>query len=687
MLEKGKKISDYVLVEKIGHGGFGDVWLAEKRTPLSVSTFALKFFRPAEINQNEIETVQREIEVWQKISGLPNIISVIEADYVEDYIYIVSEFADGGSLQKWLAANGGKAQSIEQAVTIILEILNGLDYLHRTGFIHRDIKPANILIRKGTFCLADFGVTREIKTHSITQHTAGTYNYMPPEAFNKSPTVSPATDIWAVAVIFQELLTGRLPFAQTEIPSLMYAILHEEPDEMPGNIPSSLKLIVKNALHKNREDRYASAREMIDALKQARIETAEIAALEIEEKPVEIIAEEPKKEIPADTIYDDSFAVTTHVPENRQSFAPIEKSKSTSPAEKSPYQTVVVSSSSPKKLKRNKLLVAGIAGVLLFAVGAFFITAKYFTVSAADYFERGLTCAAQEDYECAVSNYGKAIENQPKYEEAYRHRAAVHYVTGNFAQAIPDYNRAIELNANDAGNFYGRGTAFLNSGDFNRAVDDFTKAIALKPQDAKYIYSRGLAFFRKNEFEKAVADYDKAIELDPNYAEAFNNRGNALDEQGKNNQAIADYTKAIKLDENFALAYGNRGTSYARKGEYNRALEDLNKSLKINPDLATSYFNRANIYYLKKNIEKALEDYDKFIETNPNNSLAFSNRAAIYVNKGNYAQAIEDYNRAVELNPQDAQNYYNRALVFEKLGNKEKAQSDRQKYNDLSLKR
>ena len=682
MLEKGRKIGEYILVEKIGHGGFGDVWLAEKRTPLSVSSFALKFFRPAETNEIEIQNVQREVEVWQKISGLPNVISVIEADYYEGYIYIVSEYADGGSLQKWLAARGGKAQSIEEAVSITLEILNGLDYLHRTGFIHRDIKPANILIRKGTFCLADFGVTKEIKTHSITLHTAGTYNYMPPEAFNKTPSVSPATDIWAVAVIFQELLTGKLPFSQSEIPSLMYSIIHGEPEEMPGNIPSQLKSIVKTALHKRREDRYASAREMIDALKEFQGGTIKSTALPTDE----IIAETTGQPIISDTIVDESFSRTNFALKNEKSEQdlPFALPKHALPVNNLIFETIVAPKS--RKTKRNNLVVAA-AALLIAAGGVFFIATNLFSTDAAEFFERGLNCAAKQDYECSINNYGKAIEIKPDYVEAYKHRAVIHYTNGDFQKAIPDYNRAIELNPNDAGSFYGRGTAFSNSGDYDRAIEDYTRAIELNPQEASYVYSRGLAFFNKKEYEKAIEEYDRAIKLNPNYSEAYNNRGNALDEQGKNDGAIKDYTRAIELDENFALAYSNRGTSYARKGNYNRAVEDLNRALEINPDLSTAYFNRANINYLRKDYDQALTDYNRFIELNPSNSLAFSNRAVILGNKGNYAQAIEDFNRAVELNPQDAESYYNRALIYEKIGNKEKAQSDRQRYNDLSLKR
>ena len=677
MLEAGKKIGEYVLIEKIGHGGFGDVWLAEKRTALSISQFALKFFRPAADDAIEIQTVQREVEVWQRISGLPNVIAVIEADFYENYIYIVSEYADGGSLQKWLAANGGKAWKVEQAVQIILEILNGLDYLHRAGFVHRDIKPANILIRKGTFCLADFGVTKEIKTHSVTQHTAGTYNYMPPEAFNKTPTVSPATDIWALAVIFQELLTGKLPFAQTEIPSLMYSIVHDEPDEMPADIPPALKVIVKKALHKRREDRYASAQEMTHALKGYQSGTIEKAAPPVEEKVK--VSEEPKSAIAGDTIIDNSFAETNRVAALEQpSVAPIEKTH---------FQTVTVAASSGRKIKRNNLFVAAIAALLIFAVGVFFIAASFFSTNVSEYLELAGKCAAAEDYECAINNYRKAIELEPDSIEAYKRRAAVYYANGDFALAIPDYDRVIKLAPEDAAGFYGRGAALSNSGDFDRAVEDYTRAIELNPQNANYVFSRGLAFFNRKEYDKAIADYNRAIKLDASYAEAYNNRGNALDEQGNNDAAIKDYTKAIELDENFALAFSNRGTSYARKGNYNRAVEDLTRALELNPDFLIAYLNRANVNYLKKDYERALSDYNRYIEQNSNNALAFSNRGVILGEKKNYAQAIEDFTRAIELNPQDEQSYFNRAVIYEKLGNEEKARNDRQRYNDLRLKR
>lgn len=266
MLEAGKKIGSYILVRKLGSGGFGEVWQAEKHSKLSISNFALKFFRPKEEDKISLEKEKREIGIWQKVSGLPNIISIIEADEFEEYIYVVSEFADGGSLEKQMLENGGKAFPVEYAVTTILEVLSGLNSLHQMSFVHRDIKPANILIRRGVHCLADFGISREMKAHSKSTQTAGTYEYMSPEAFENKP-VTIHSDIWAAGAIMQQLLTGELPFPQKEIPSLIYAILHGEPQKMPDYIPAGLKEIVKKSLEKTPTNRFNSAAEMISALK------------------------------------------------------------------------------------------------------------------------------------------------------------------------------------------------------------------------------------------------------------------------------------------------------------------------------------------------------------------------------------------------------------------------------------
>jgi serine/threonine protein kinase len=267
MLRKGEKIGEYVLLDKVGSGGFGDVWKAEKRTRVDINHFALKFFRPKDDNF-DFDKISKEVSVWKQLRGLPHIISVIELDQFDDYIYVVSDFADGGSLERWLNKNG-KASSADEAVKITLEILTGLDRLHQKGFVHRDIKPDNILITNGSHCLADFGISREIKSHSKATSTAGTLEYMPPEAFAKNASITKQTDIWAVGVILQRLLTGKLPYPQDDQPSLIAAILYSDAEKMPDSVPQAFHPIVEKALQKKREDRFPTAIAMYKAVQAA----------------------------------------------------------------------------------------------------------------------------------------------------------------------------------------------------------------------------------------------------------------------------------------------------------------------------------------------------------------------------------------------------------------------------------
>ncbi len=270
MLERGKNVGGYTLIQYLDSGGFGDVWKAEKRTAFSVTEFALKFFRPKSEGEVDFEKIRKEVGFSQKLSGLPYIISVIEADKFEDYIYIVSEFADGGSLGKYLKNNGGKAPTQQEAIDFTQQILNGLEQMHKQGIVHRDLKPDNVLIKKGVCCLADFGISREMKSHSRgSAGTAGTWEFMPPEAFEKQPSITLHTDIWAVGVILQKLLTGNVPFPQDNIASLMAAILMQNPEEMPSEIPSGLREVVRKALQKDRQNRFQTAEEMREALRDS----------------------------------------------------------------------------------------------------------------------------------------------------------------------------------------------------------------------------------------------------------------------------------------------------------------------------------------------------------------------------------------------------------------------------------
>lgn len=278
MFQPGDTIGSYLLVKRIGEGAFGDVWLAEK-TGLVKTRFALKLPKGNDI---DTQVFGEEAEVWARVSGHTNVVPIIEADthpvkrngidISHEQIVIVSEYLPDGSLQTQLNQNRGKAPTAERAAEIVLGILSGLNYLHtrNPAIIHRDLKPDNVLLQGETPRLTDFGISRALKTASYlqTQRIAGTMPYMAPEAFDGH--FSPRTDIWAAGVVLYQLLGGTLPFPQREMPSLIAAILNDEPPPLPDSVPRRFHYVVSRALEKSPERRYATAdemrRDLLDAL-------------------------------------------------------------------------------------------------------------------------------------------------------------------------------------------------------------------------------------------------------------------------------------------------------------------------------------------------------------------------------------------------------------------------------------
>jgi serine/threonine protein kinase len=278
MFRKDDVIGPYILVHRIGRGGFGEVWLGEK-SGLVTTRFALKLPKDEDIDSAIFD---QEASVWVQASGHTNIVPIIEADVYavkrngtvlkSDQIVIVSEYLQDGSLEQRLQKYKNNVFPTETALEIAQGILAGLKYLHtrQPSIIHRDLKPDNVLLQGETPRLMDFGIARLLKTNSYsrTEHISGTLPYMAPEVFKGHYSVR--TDVWAAGVILYRLLSGCLPFPQPEIASLIWAIANDEPEPLPATVPGNFRIVVYKALKKNPMERYKSADEMRKALLDAK---------------------------------------------------------------------------------------------------------------------------------------------------------------------------------------------------------------------------------------------------------------------------------------------------------------------------------------------------------------------------------------------------------------------------------
>ena len=264
MARPNDKIGPYTLVSKLGQGAFGVVWLAKKQSAIATTQFALKLPRDEDI---DVEAFKQEAAIWLQASGHPNVLPLIDADIYDGQVVIVSEYVNDGSLAGWLKQHGGKASSIATACEILEGVLAGLAHLHERRIIHRDLKPENILLQRDNPRVADFGISRLLRTTSQSTNVSGTLAYMAPEAFDGKR--NERTDIWAVGVIFYQLLGGSLPYDQQDMVSFIGAIMRHDPAPLPESVPEVLRQVVMKALQREPSQRYQSAIEMRQELREA----------------------------------------------------------------------------------------------------------------------------------------------------------------------------------------------------------------------------------------------------------------------------------------------------------------------------------------------------------------------------------------------------------------------------------
>jgi serine/threonine protein kinase len=264
MFHAGQLIGLYKLSRKLGKGGFGEVWLAEKHSEVFTKFTKKVAVKLPHEEQVDFDAIEQEATLWEQASGHSNVLPIIDVHIYDGQVVIVSEYADGGSLADKLKAEG--KLPIKQAVEMSIGILNGLEYLHNKKIIHRDIKPENILLQGDTPRLTDFGISRAMNTSTLSSIVVGTDAYMSPEAFDGKRNVQ--TDIWSVGVVLYQVLKGDLPFPQPHPSERMYAILTKEFEPFLDDIPAELKEIVQKALAKKPIERYQTVGEMREDLRK-----------------------------------------------------------------------------------------------------------------------------------------------------------------------------------------------------------------------------------------------------------------------------------------------------------------------------------------------------------------------------------------------------------------------------------
>jgi eukaryotic-like serine/threonine-protein kinase len=272
----GKAVSHYRVLESLGTGGMGAVYLAEDtRLPRKV---ALKFI--AESGASDPLARERLLREAEAASALdhPSIATIYEVGDFGEHLFIAMAYYPGETLQTRLQRG---ALTADEAAGITEQLAQGVAHAHAAGVVHRDLKPGNIIITTaGQVKILDFGLAKQVGAEGETQSaltghgvTVGTLSYMSPEQARAAGAVDQRTDIWSLGVVLFEMLTGRRPFGGATATAILSSLLT---DPVPAvrslapEAPAELARIVERALVKDPGERTLSAAEIGRAMQTFR---------------------------------------------------------------------------------------------------------------------------------------------------------------------------------------------------------------------------------------------------------------------------------------------------------------------------------------------------------------------------------------------------------------------------------
>ncbi|MGW5384550.1 protein kinase domain-containing protein [Nocardia sp. NPDC003963] len=268
--EVGRWFGPYELRSLLGKGGMGEVY--EAYDTVKDRVVALKLLSDTLGDDPEYQVrFRRESQAAARLAE-PHIIPIHDWGVIDGRLFIDMRLVQGADLRAVLQAGG--PLSPQRAVAVIEQIAAALDAAHEDGLVHRDVKPANILITPADFAyLADFGIARHESDTGVTQAgvAIGSYTYMAPERFDSGPVTARA-DIYSLACVLHECLTGATPFPATSVGVLIRSHLTEPPPRASvqrTGLPAALDDVIAWGMAKDPHERFATAGELAEAARAA----------------------------------------------------------------------------------------------------------------------------------------------------------------------------------------------------------------------------------------------------------------------------------------------------------------------------------------------------------------------------------------------------------------------------------
>ncbi len=705
----GTVIGPYKLLEQIGEGGMGVVFMAEQAQPLRRKV-ALKVIKPGMDSKQVIARFEAERQALALMDH-PNIARVLDAGTTDSgRPYFVMELVKGIPITEYCDQ---ARLTTRQRLELFQRICLAVQHAHQKGIIHRDLKPGNILVTlhdgEPVPKVIDFGIAKATG-QQLTEKTmftgfaqmVGTPLYMSPEQAALSATdVDTRSDVYALGVLLYELLTGTTPFESDTVKKAgldeMRRMIREEEPPTPSRRLSTLSAQACSTI---------SQRRGVDGRRLGQVLRGELDW---------IVMKALEKD--RDRRYESASAFAVDV----ERYLNDEAVQACPPSARYRFR---------KFARRNKTALTTLAAVALaLLLGTGISIWQAVEASRARWLaderlekEKQAHDFAEDQRQRALASYGKALEAVKKMlvEVGDETVSAVpemqKWREHLLGEAITFYGSLIVLNPHDAGTYFARAHVYRLLGKSDRERADLEKAIELEPLRAEYHHILAFALYYYPEGhdqpddQRILFHQKRAVELTPTVA-TRSVLAEIYGRLGRKDEAIAEYRKAAEADPDTLLAYAALADAALLNGNLREARLNREKAVesgllgrwgnssvwdseKVNHGptlLAWAYNHLSHVLHEMGDDDQALIALNRGLEltgvSGHARAWALFGRAEVYTSQRNYAAALADYDRGMLLDP-DSRNeawyvYKRRGLMHFYLGHYEKALADIAKGIDL----
>jgi tetratricopeptide (TPR) repeat protein/TolB-like protein/predicted Ser/Thr protein kinase len=686
----------YEILALLGEGGMGAVYKAKDREVERV--VALKLIRPEMASNPAIlARFKQELMTAHQVTH-KNVIRIYDLSEADGVKFITMEFVEGSDLRQ-LYRDQGKLPP-DEAVDIIRQVCMALDAAHTAGIIHRDLKPQNIMRDKaGRILVMDFGLARSIQSEGMTQTGAllGTIEYMSPEqAMGK--TLDQRSDLFAVGLIFYELLSGKMPFkAETAMASLL---MRNQERAVPladidATVPAGLSDIVSRCLERDLERRYPSAAEIIADLDAWQGKRPVMAS---------IVMQAPKQPrvipwnwiVPAATLLALS-GLFLAIPRTRHMLF----STQVAGGRAGLINTSLPALSQGKFVAVMPFRVIGdpaSLGNVAYGVGEA-LSAKLFQVK--DVRLTSPTETAKIDPKTPLPQVAKDLGVNLIVHGTVQGSSDNLRITVNLENLADDRHwsqeftgvsgdvltledqifaklvDALEARTTDkelaavtahptenieAYNLYLKGRNALGGTPDQKTIQaamNFFEGALQKDPNFALAYSgladANLAMYvqKKDKYwsEKAVDAAKRAEQLNGRLPEVHFALGSAYAVTGQTVQAIAEDKRALELAPNSDEAYRRLGNAYMANGQKAEAIQALEKAVELNPYYWYNQSGLGNAYYRFGELDKAVKAFQQIVQLEPDNPVGYSDLGSAYFTMGKYDEGIAAFQKSLQIKP------------------------------------